>query len=188
MSWFPPPWSFHLPRPEAAAGGSWSGNNNICLYFPALCADRRVEAASCASRQWQTEFFHMPGFPAGERQFSSLSPCMPLQLRAVGAVANEVLLPQPPSAPIPPPGHRNRLSLATHHTSTIATLILRAQLHRILRDPVARGMAISTRVSSRPNLHFRLVFSWSPAVSTAMALRNTNLSPGSLSNSRVSLD
>lgn len=149
---------------------------------------RAGQAESFASKQWQPEFFHMLCFPADERQFSSLSLCMPPQLRALGAVANEVLLPRPPPPPSLPPAHRNRLSLATHHSSTIAALMLRAELHRILCDPVARGTAMRTRVSSRPNLHFRLVSSQSPAVSTLTALRDTNFSPGSLNNSRVSLD
>lgn len=95
--------------------------------------------------------------------------------------------PQPLHLPSLPHAHKNRLSLTTHHTSTIATLILSAELHRIHCDPAAKGMAISTGVSSRRNLHFRLVFSWSPAVSTVMALRNMNFSPGRLSNSRLSL-
>lgn len=57
-----------------------------------------------------------------------------------------------------PHAHRNRLSLTTHHTSTIATLIVVAELHQIRFDPAVRGMAISTRVFFRPNLHIRLVF------------------------------
>ena len=101
----------------------------------------------------------MVGFPASEKQFSSLSPCVLLQLRALGAAANEALPPSPLHLSSLPHARRNRLSLTTQHTSTIATLILGTELHQICSDLAARGTAICTRVSSRPNLHIRLVFS-----------------------------
>jgi len=40
------------------------------------------QAASYAGRQWHTEYFHMLGFLADERQLGSISLCMPLQLGA----------------------------------------------------------------------------------------------------------
>lgn len=134
--------------------------------------------------------FSHAGFPGRWKAIQQLITMYAAAIKSHGSSGKRSSPPQAPSPlrlPSLPHAYRNRLSLTTHHTSTIATLILRAELHQIGSDLAARGTAICTRVSSRPNLHIRLVFSWSPAVSTVMALSNMSFSPGRLSNSRVSL-